>query len=423
MNQNFHAYGLIALHITNTALIRNDVLPKNVQSLEKIFNSLVRLQSHVFDMDPAMRRKAVFATNEVLNLERNVIESFYTYSLSLLNQFIQNQKQISEVSVSNNFEELVNKMYIATFIEMMFIFYGPCTLQREFLNKLLDHFTYLPGEPPQNITTSDLVIYSNFVNQMCITIFDQEPFNRIQVINNNYLNTNTLQGVLYGGTITNSVIQNVGILHSNANIQNSIFSNNTVSGILQNNATIQNGILLNNTLSGLIKSSATIESGTLSNNTIIGTLQNSGNIVGGTLSSSTLTGIYTRDFTVDGDLKVENGQLFINGVQYNQTSDYRLKENIKLFENSLQEVCKLSVYEFNFKGEDTVKKGFLAHELAQVVPYAVFGEKDGVDSKGNPKYQVLDKVELIPFLVQSIKELKKEVDDLRQIVDAQRKSV
>jgi hypothetical protein len=369
-------------------------------------------------MDPAMRRKTVFATNEVLNLEKSVIESFYTYSLSLLNKFIQNKSQNSEVSVSSNFEELVNKMYIATFIEMMYIFYGPCTLQREFFNKLLDHFSFLPGEPPQNITTSDLVIYSNFVNQMCITIFDQEPFNRIQVINNNYLNTNTLQGVLYGGTITNSVIQNVGILHSNANIQNS-----TVSGILQNNGTIRTGVLLNNTFSGLIQNSATIESGMLSSNTIIGTLQNSGNIVGGTLSNNTLTGIYARDFTVDGDLKVENGQLFINGVQYSQTSDYRLKENIKLFENSLQEVCKLSVYEFNFKGEDTVKKGFLAHELAQVVSYAVFGEKDGVDSKGNPKYQVIDKVELIPFLVQSIKELKKEVDDLRQMVDEQRKSV
>jgi len=49
--------------------------------------------------------------------------------------------------------------------------------------------------------------------------------------------------------------------------------------------------------------------------------------------------------------------------------------------------------------------GFIAHELAEVVPYAVFGEKDAVDDEGEPVYQKIDVTKLIPHLVGAIQEL------------------
>ena len=50
-------------------------------------------------------------------------------------------------------------------------------------------------------------------------------------------------------------------------------------------------------------------------------------------------------------------------------------------------------------------EGFLAHEVSDVVPEAVTGEKDEVDSDGNPVYQGIDQSKLVPLLVKTIQEL------------------
>ena len=50
--------------------------------------------------------------------------------------------------------------------------------------------------------------------------------------------------------------------------------------------------------------------------------------------------------------------------------------------------------------------GFIAHELAEVIPAAVFGQKDEVDAAdGSPVYQKIDQTKLIPHLVGAIQEL------------------
>ncbi len=61
-------------------------------------------------------------------------------------------------------------------------------------------------------------------------------------------------------------------------------------------------------------------------------------------------------------------------TQFNTSSDYRLKENLVPVDNAIDRVKQLSTYRFNFISEaNTTVDGFLAHEVADIVPASVFG--------------------------------------------------
>jgi hypothetical protein len=103
-------------------------------------------------------------------------------------------------------------------------------------------------------------------------------------------------------------------------------------------------------------------------------------------------------------------QVGTTGVAYNTSSDYRLKENVAPMEGALDRVAKLQPSRFNFIGDEKTVDGFLAHEVAEIVPEAITGEKDAVDEEGNPVYQGIDQSKIVPLLVGAIKELKDIVD-------------
>jgi hypothetical protein len=78
---------------------------------------------------------------------------------------------------------------------------------------------------------------------------------------------------------------------------------------------------------------------------------------------------------------------------------------------AIDRLQQLKPRKFNFISDpDKTVDGFVAHELAEVIPQAVFGEKDAVDESGEPVYQAIDQSKLIPLLVASIQELKAEFD-------------
>ena len=106
-----------------------------------------------------------------------------------------------------------------------------------------------------------------------------------------------------------------------------------------------------------------------------------------------------------------------NSTAYNTTSDYRIKEDFKQI-NGLEKVSAIKVYDFKFKGIDNRMDGVIAHELAEVLPYAVSGEKDAVDDEGNIKPQSVDYSKIVPILVKSIQELKAEIDELKALIAA-----
>lgn len=110
------------------------------------------------------------------------------------------------------------------------------------------------------------------------------------------------------------------------------------------------------------------------------------------------------------------GSITTNGTTttYNQSSDYRLKENIVPLTNAIDKVAQLQPKKFNFKTNTSLEyMGFLAHEVQPIVPYAVTGTKDEVDDKGEPKYQQIDHSTLVPLLTAAIKELHQENIALR----------
>ena len=61
--------------------------------------------------------------------------------------------------------------------------------------------------------------------------------------------------------------------------------------------------------------------------------------------------------------------------------------------------------------------GVLAHELKEILPYAVVGEKDELDENGNIRPQGVDYSLLTPVLVKAIQELKSQNDALQSRIE------
>jgi hypothetical protein len=126
-----------------------------------------------------------------------------------------------------------------------------------------------------------------------------------------------------------------------------------------------------------------------------------------------------------------------NGTSYNTTSDYRLKENVSDTWDATTRLKQLRPVRFNWIADDTdtLIDGFLAHEVADVVPNAVTGDKDAIEPQvlytetdydvingtanvGEVKDaeriepQTLDNSKLVPLLVKTIQELEARITAL-----------
>jgi hypothetical protein len=108
------------------------------------------------------------------------------------------------------------------------------------------------------------------------------------------------------------------------------------------------------------------------------------------------------------------GTIVTNGsaTTYNTSSDYRLKENVQPMVGALATVAQLKPVTYNWKVDGSNGQGFIAHELQEVVPDCVTGDKDAVDEEGNPKYQGIDTSFLVATLTKAIQELNAKVEAL-----------
>ena len=101
----------------------------------------------------------------------------------------------------------------------------------------------------------------------------------------------------------------------------------------------------------------------------------------------------------------------VSSVNFNTTSDYRLKENVKDLTGTTEILRALPVREYTFIAEPgLVHQGFIAHELEEFVPLAVSGKKDEVDEDGKPVYQAVDYSKVVPLLASALKETIARVD-------------
>ena len=86
-------------------------------------------------------------------------------------------------------------------------------------------------------------------------------------------------------------------------------------------------------------------------------------------------------------------------------SDYRLKENDISISDGITRVKQLRPIRYNWKSEPSkTLDGFFAHEVSSIVPEAVSGEKDAVDSDGNIIMQGMVTERLVPLLTAALQE-------------------
>ena len=111
------------------------------------------------------------------------------------------------------------------------------------------------------------------------------------------------------------------------------------------------------------------------------------------------------------------GSVSVTGslTSYNVTSDYRLKEDFQEVKG-LDKLCKIKVYDYLWKSDKTRMDGVIAHELQEVLPYAVTGEKDELDKDGKAKMQSVDYSKLVPVLVKAIQEQQSQIEELKELI-------
>ena len=130
-------------------------------------------------------------------------------------------------------------------------------------------------------------------------------------------------------------------------------------------------------------------------------------------ANGTPGGTAYADFLYNGAVVGSIAVASSSSISFNTTSDYRLKTNVKPIENALERIEQTKPIEYTWKSDESWCEGFIAHEIQEIIPYAVIGEKDAVDEEGNIKHQSMDYSKITPLLCAGIKELIEEVRNLK----------
>ena len=155
---------------------------------------------------------------------------------------------------------------------------------------------------------------------------------------------------------------------------------------------------------------------------------------------------YFMQFTVNNS---EKGTISSNGstTSYTTSSDYRLKDNVAPMTGALDTIAQLKPVTYKWKLDGSNGQGFIAHELQEIVPDCVSGEKDATkieqyeispaipatyDDEGNeltpaveavmgerevPVYQGIDTSFLVATLTAALQEAHGLIKDLQNRVD------
>jgi hypothetical protein len=108
-----------------------------------------------------------------------------------------------------------------------------------------------------------------------------------------------------------------------------------------------------------------------------------------------------------------------SSTSYVTSSDYRLKENITEITDGITRVKQLNPSRFNFIiNPETTVDGFIAHEVSDVVPEAVSGEKDAVNEDGSIRPQGIDQSKLVPLLTAALQESIAIIESQQSQIDA-----
>lgn len=105
----------------------------------------------------------------------------------------------------------------------------------------------------------------------------------------------------------------------------------------------------------------------------------------------------TYELEVSGSIRASNAVV--------SNSDKRLKEDIQPLQNSLDKVINLEGVTYKWIGKEKTNIGFIAQDIDKIIPEVV--------SEDNKGYLSVNYSAIIPVLVEAIKELKEEINELK----------
>jgi hypothetical protein len=129
-------------------------------------------------------------------------------------------------------------------------------------------------------------------------------------------------------------------------------------------------------------------------------------------------GNYVQTIFTSGNIAIssttDNGyRFYVSGTIYatgniTANSDLTLKKNLTIIDNPTDKLMQLNGYAYQWKSDDSHQYGVIAQEVEKILPYAVSTGNDGI--KGVSYNQI------IPVLIEAVKEQKKELEELRDIL-------
>jgi len=130
------------------------------------------------------------------------------------------------------------------------------------------------------------------------------------------------------------------------------------------------------------------------------------NVKSGAGSYNTILQLFNASTQVNGALNVTGD------ITAFYTSDQRLKDNITPIPDALEKVISISGNTFdwnNESGKEGSDIGVVAQEILEVLPQAVTSRENG--------YLAVRYEKLVPLLIEAIKDLKTEIDDLKKSIN------
>jgi hypothetical protein len=142
-------------------------------------------------------------------------------------------------------------------------------------------------------------------------------------------------------------------------------------------------------------------------------------IVDGDISHATISALDASNITASNNVHIaishptygdnSNNALYVGGDVYvagaiTEVSDLRLKTNIVPISPVLTKICSLNGVKYQMIGNEQEYTGFIAQAVQEHIPEVV---------RGNSGYLAISYTGLIPYLVESIKELKDEINELK----------
>ena len=200
-------------------------------------------------------------------------------------------------------------------------------------------------------------------------------------------------------------------------------SSNTITGITSSNLSSSAGILntqlANSTISSIslgsnlnslsfgsyLSSSGSYNGSTARTVSVAGTSVNTTNTlvardISGDFTAGTIT---VTNLTASQSIQAND----VTATDFNSTSDQKLKDNIQTIENSLGIVNSLRGVSFDWKENGKSSLGVIAQEIEKVLPNIV----------NDTEIKTVNYNALIGVLIEAVKELSKEVEDLKNKIN------